>query len=87
MSHVDKQGRRIGDCGHYLRAIGPDVYRCDECEKSAATVTIPRARYEALMGAVKALEDGHHFDDSEIDTCPWCRAIAALGAAGIQREE
>ncbi len=62
-------------------ASSPMVPVCNECDPTP--ILIPRAQHEALMAAAKALETEHDFDDSEVDSCPWCKALAALRAAGI----
>ena len=67
-------------------------YSC-ECPKTPlpkppkSEVTIPRAQHEALMAAANYVmheDDEHYFDDSELESCPRCKVIAALRAADIE---
>lgn len=54
MAHRDSKDRMVGDCGHYLREIGPFVYRCDECEVVAHDKQIRSLRdaLEAVRGEI-----------------------------------
>jgi hypothetical protein len=51
------------------------------------TVTIPRARYEALTAAAKALSLTHGFIIGKSNADKIDQAIAALRAAGIDLED
>jgi hypothetical protein len=66
----------------YLAAIA----RFDkEWSAGGELVFVPRAQYDALMGAAKYVFDGHDHDAS--CGCYTCSVCAALRAAGIDPEE